>query len=360
MKSSITALTALLAVVCSCSSDDLSDPVVIGPQCTGIEINSNIQTPTTWETGNVYIVRQDLDISAQLTIEPGAIVKIAGAQIETVGQGRIVANGTPSNPIIFTSLKDDSACGDTNNDGVASQPEKGDWTGIYLNGGTQHQFVNCKILYAGKEKGGWHNAVVVSANGKSFHFDRCTFAYTANGNAPSDFAFYGSYHMADPAVSKFTNNVFFGNDRPLYIDSNYTLDTTNKFHNPANVSEKNTRNGIWLMDTAKNHHQTTFAITEIPYVFTSFNQGGLNNSMSISANVVVKFDGATSGLLTQMTRPVVIHATATLTSFKDDQHGGDTNGDANATSAQNGDWDGFFDSDTNQYVNAANIRYAGN
>ncbi|MBD3583568.1 hypothetical protein [Flavobacterium selenitireducens] len=360
MKQSITALAALLAVLCSCSSDDTSSPLVIGPECTNIEITSHIVSPTVWETGNVYIVRQDLDVTSQLTIEPGAIIKVSGAQIETVGQGRIIANGTAANPIIFTSLKDDSACGDSNHDGVSTQPGKGDWTGIYLNGGQNHLFSHCKITYAGKDRGGWHNAVVISENGKSFHFDRCTFAYTATGTSASDFAFYGSYHMADPAVSKFTNNVFFGNDRPLYVDSNYTLDVTNQFHNPANAFEKNKRNGIWLMDTARNDHQTTFAITEVPYVFTSFNQGGLHNSLSISANVVVKFDGATSGLLTQLTRPVVIHATATLTSFKDDQHGGDTNGDADATVAQNGDWDGFFDSDANQYVNASNIRYADN
>ncbi len=357
-KFSCLAFLALSLSIVSCSDDDPAlDPVAIGNPCNAVPVTGNITAPTTWKSGNVYIITQDLSVEDVLTIEPGVIVKSNGARIMTTGDGRIIANGNANSHIIFTSIADDSCCGDSNGNGQASVAQKGDWTGIYLNGGEGHSFRYCDILYAGKNRGGYCNAVLVARDGNRFEFDHCTIAHTATGNTASAYAFYGGFPMQDNSISKFTNNAFYDNDRPLYIDSNYTLSTTNIFHNPANAAQKNTRNGIYLADSARNDWEVSWKVTEVPYVLRDFNQGGLHNELFIWANVIVKFDGPTAGLLFQATRPVNLSANAVLTSYKDDARGGDTNGDGNATTAFDGDWDGYFNSDTNEYVLDGNIFY---
>ena len=44
-----------------------------------------------------------------------------------------------SQPIVFTSLKDDSVGGDTNNDGSTSAPEVGDWELLWLEGANSQE-----------------------------------------------------------------------------------------------------------------------------------------------------------------------------------------------------------------------------
>ncbi|GIV35008.1 MAG: hypothetical protein KatS3mg031_2543 [Chitinophagales bacterium] len=78
-------------------------------------INSNITTNTTWETGKVYILAGRIAVTngATLTIQKGVVIKgevgsgaNASALIITRGS-RILAEGTASEPIIFTSVADE-------------------------------------------------------------------------------------------------------------------------------------------------------------------------------------------------------------------------------------------------------------
>jgi len=51
--------------------------------------------------------------------------------------GILDVQGTATNPVVFTSIKDDSVGGDSNNDGSASSPSGGNWGAIrVLDGGS--------------------------------------------------------------------------------------------------------------------------------------------------------------------------------------------------------------------------------
>ncbi len=63
--------------------------------------------------------------NATLTVLPGTTLRFAAGAGLTVGQGRLVANGTALDPIIFTSLVETNG----------GSPAGGDWTGIRLGAG---------------------------------------------------------------------------------------------------------------------------------------------------------------------------------------------------------------------------------
>jgi RHS repeat-associated protein len=80
-----------------------------------------------------------------LTIQPGTVIKMFSL-LEV--DGVLNAMGTEADPIIFTSYNDDTFGGDTNGDGSASQPAKGDWGVITVSNGTLN-FNYTTVRYGG-------------------------------------------------------------------------------------------------------------------------------------------------------------------------------------------------------------------
>ncbi len=119
--------------------------------------NVYITTNTTLPlSGSPYVVDLiQVESGATLTIEPGVIIKFtfAGAgqlaQIDVI-DGAIIANGTESQPIIFTSYKDDVG-GDTNGDGNMTVPEMFDWEGLFVDPqqSLSSEFNHIKFSYSG-------------------------------------------------------------------------------------------------------------------------------------------------------------------------------------------------------------------
>ncbi len=327
-----------------CGDDDEEAPTSPSGSGNIIEITADIESPTTWQSENIYLIKKyDFYVSSTLTIEPGTVVKFStdGPDCILGRTGKIMAEGTPENPIFFTSLKDDNAGGDTNGDGDASSPAAKDWGSINLNGHSGSVFRYCHFLYGGE---GGYSATLNLDSGARATVRHCIFAY-------NDGSYGGGLYSALQAAGAATgtiieNNTFYGNTRPLTINCLVNLNDSNVFHNPDNVSETNRYNGIWVYTTDHMTTHISWGETEVPFLIDD-GDFWINSSarLKLADRVVLKFarhsimllaDGASA--IENWDGPGVY-----FTSMKDDSHKGDTNGDGNASSPSDGDWGGIYD-----------------
>lgn len=101
---------------------------VLGGLNAQIVVSGDITTNTTWTRSNTYLLSGFVYVAngATLTIEPGTVIKgdkaSKGALIVSRG-GKLIADGTASDPIVFTSNE--------------ASPSYGDWGGIILLGKAQ-------------------------------------------------------------------------------------------------------------------------------------------------------------------------------------------------------------------------------
>ncbi len=101
----------------------------------------------TWLGGQVYRITGDLTVPSgvTLTIQPGAILKFdAGMSLIVEKGGKLTAQGTTAQPIVFTSINDDQYGGDTNGDDGETSPSSGDWNKILAQGVVEMNYAHIR------------------------------------------------------------------------------------------------------------------------------------------------------------------------------------------------------------------------
>lgn len=152
---------------------------------------------------NIAYIIDNLTVNpgAVFTILPGVVIKFSNYYASMTVLGGLVANGTASQKIIFTSLADDSKGGDTNNDGNGSAPGKANWSTIDFGASsadTINSLRNCEFRYGGGQN--YSNEYgMVRAYNCTFVMDSCVIAQSAT----SGVGVFGSGH---PTVSNVQMN----------------------------------------------------------------------------------------------------------------------------------------------------------
>lgn len=269
-----------------------------------------------------YVLQRGVTVDQGITlyIEPGTVVKFAnGVTLEIYGS--LIARGTREQRIIFTSLRDDFAGGDTNADQGSSAPLPGDWGAIRFR--NESNDAGSVIEQAVIRYAGWDGAIYLDAASPTlvnniFEQNR---GYAISGD-PSSF----------PAIS-------------------------------GNLLAENGGNGMQIRD-GDLRSSGAWRSTDMPYIITgriTINEG---TTLNVEPGVVVKFGAGVNLDVNGSLRAVgSADEPIVFTSYKDDTVGGDANGDQISSAPTPGDWGAirFRDSsnDASSIIEQAIIRYAG-
>ncbi len=321
---------------------------------------------TTWKADQIYIIQTSLTVSssATLTVKQGAIVKFT-ANASLVVNGKLDVQGTSTDPVYFTSIKDDAIGGDMNDDATTTTPAAGDWAYIYLEGKSTSTIKNAVIRYGGASNNPFFADVYV--NGGYLSATSTVFASSSN---------YG-LEIASGTV-KITTSTFVGNSYGVVGQGAGSLTiTTSTLTNNANYAGSFIlTDGLVLSssgNTATGNGTNGFLVSgntgssqtwgkDIPYVNSALTVSS-GKTLTLNPGMIMK-SGRFSQLYISGTLNAQGSGTSTnmvyFTSLTDDSIGGDTNGDGTSTSPLAGDWGGIEpDAGSSSTISRAMVRYGG-
>ena len=361
-----------------------------------------------WASNRTYYLGGGVTVAAgkTLTVPAGRVVKFKN-------YGRLQVNGTlsvtggPGNPAIFTDYRDDSAGGDTNEDGSASAPAAAGWVGIGVGSDGSAAIDWGEVRYGGyyyyraqsglyKEGAGsllltnsrlYRNqgaGLILQSSAALHTVSGCTFEENAGQGADladlsGTVTVGGNVFIHNTAtglsvknsVPAITGNTLTGNgssgltvqglSRPTSISGNsMSGNAAAQIRLDPNccglLQENNIFVGPVYVEGGTVNNDVSWASTHTYYlVGTVYVSAG--KTLTIPAGRVLKF--ASSGKL-QVLGGLTVTGTAgspvIFTDFRDDSVGGDSNGDGSASGPVAGGWWNVYVQGS-AVINWAEIRY---
>ncbi|HEY5589645.1 MAG TPA: right-handed parallel beta-helix repeat-containing protein, partial [Paludibacter sp.] len=291
-------------------------------------------------TNITYVLLSDMTINSgtYVNVESGVVIKGVNQYLNGYDfngnnifvDGGFKTDGTATQPVIFTSLKDDNAGNpfDTNGDGNASTPAGADWGSIKYRSTSNDAYCVLNytfIKYPGNTNEG--GVTFENAAGKlknSTITNSSNYGVYCNGNSTPLIDSVAIQNCSlDPVAMSLTSNPAFSN---ISFTSNYSQ------------AIKMIEGTLSTMATLAPRNMA--GITNIAYIVDQLTISS-NAKLTISPDVVVKFRGAGNTYI-KVNGNLIANGTSDhkiyFTSFKDDSKGGDSNNNGNTDSPQKGDW----------------------
>jgi len=326
-----------------------------------------------------------IDEDATLTIPEGVVVKLSTETHINI-KGKLIIEGSETNPAVITSIFDDEYGGDLNEDGTSTPPRPGDWGGFRIS--SEGSSVKHAVIryggYPGFGGGTYSTNILIEnasatitdstiersattgikfrwSNGSlerniirdnrgagAFLEDSTVFmggnTFSGNGTGVSISASNDSY------LATMTANIFRKNTGTAITASNAKIESS------GNIAEENGKNGIELSGIL-----TSAAALDasLPYIVPSYHIRE-SGSLTIPAGTIVKFElGAIFTVDGALTVAGSAESPVIFTSIRDDEFGGDTNGDATSTIASPGDWQKIHIRGPGSLMTQARVRFGG-
>jgi parallel beta-helix repeat protein len=233
----------------------------------GFAVTGSISDTVSWDWQGSdtlpFVVHGDLTVNegSSLTLTPGTAVKFGTWEGNMLVYGSLIADGTESEPIIFTSEQDDTIGGDTNGDGAASSPAPDDWSSlVFYNTGSGSVLDHAIVRYGG----GLHATENVWVNTSDIVLTNSTLEWAL-----------GRGLTLDGASPWLEGNTIRDNDIGVYA-ANGSLPTLR-----SNVIVSNTQYGLYNSDAAYivDARQNWWGSASGPY-HPIENAGGLGDRVS--------------------------------------------------------------------------------
>jgi hypothetical protein len=207
-----------------------------------------------------YQINCTIDVPSGITlaIDPGATLKFDSGAGITV-EGSLNAVGTAANPIVFTSINDNSIGGATG----SGSPAPGDWDGVSVNGSSSIDLAHCSMNYMNIGVFGFTTGSVTIVNsaltdaygGAEVYVNSSSGTATLSGNSITTYGSAISTSSPEPTVSGNTVTSLGGSYPPITVSSP-SLDlsrlTGNSISAGITVPDQTTNIGFGLSGTLAN------------------------------------------------------------------------------------------------------------
>jgi hypothetical protein len=335
------------------SMDLASNPTISGVTLANNSTNGvlldggTISANNAWDDPDiVYVLFDDVTVAAgtTLTVAPGQVVKARCCfYVNLFVEGTLNADGTAAQPIIFTSDRDDTAGGDTNNNADADVPFGGLWERIeFAATSTGSVMDNVDVRFGGDEGLG-----EVFVNG-----GQLTLTNSVLRNS------IGSALRIVSSNPTLTNNTFRDN-----TGAAVSMDLASNPAISGVTLANNSPNGV-LLDGGTINADIAWDDPDIVYVLLDDVTVAAGATLTVAPGQVVKarccfyIDMFIDGTLIADGTP---EQPIIFTGDRDDSAGGDTNNNANADAPIRGLWERieFGSTSTGNVMDNVDLRFGG-
>lgn len=245
--------------------NSLTTTWTVNVSTSNIAVTGDITQSVTWLSGRTYVINSEIEVNnnAVLTIEPGTIIKFGTNGSLSVGYGSaatVLATGTATNPIVFTSS--------------AALPAAGAWEGLTFYNGTLSNTVleYCQVLYAGNNT----NQGAVSIYGCDITMNNCMISNSGS------YGIHTSYSNLKGGFVAFQNNAISNTAKyAIVLNANKigTIGAGNTFTNAK---------GVWITGNYESSEPQTWGNHGVPYFITD--EVEIDGSLTIAPGTVFKFE----------------------------------------------------------------------